>query len=457
LAEGKVRMTDWSEPSPAASIPANYRVLAREVKPAVGANEAKAKILCIQWVPNKGVEVPREFGDKGTVDLYRGTLLNFPDTDALIPIPGKSETVDGMVSFLTNVMLVDLDGGEEITVPKPGGAAGNRIRSPSQMIFMDPSGELFIRNSATDYAEYNARKRGQPAVPMAPPTGAAAPQTGPVGAPPLAIAPFGAPQARAHSEARADIVPSPMQPTVVGVAPEQRVGFPNPIEAVFDSDRPRFIIPRTIVSAGAMNITRLYLCRKDLVKPEGDSKVWQPRDVNLWVPVKGGPCAQAVPRGNDRTKASVELQPTRPLPDGVYCLHSGILADSKPVPEFCSPFMVRGYGVPKIQKTSVKTEAADAKLMLVIRNDGLGEFNDGFLVATVQKKEASGDKFSGRRHVDIPAVPVKGERLVEVIWNTADLEPGTYCFYGHINYHELWDINTLAEFESDTFEVKGSK
>ena len=268
--------------------------------------------------------------------------------------------------------------------------------------------------------------------------------------------PSGGPQ-ELDSGGKDYIVLHPMQPTVVGVAPDQRVGFPNTLQMVFNSDSPRFLIPKKVAASGAINITRLFLCRWDYVPMVGNAKCFESRQVNLWVPVKDGPYAQAIPDADERTETSTRFQPTCPLPDGVYCLHTEILADSKSPPNFCCPFIVRGYGIPQIEKAGVEVGATDVKLSLVVRNPGLGEFNDGFIVATIQKQDGSRFEFQGRRHINLVPIPAKGQRQVEAIWKTADWKPGIYHFHGHINYEQLWDANTLATFDTDTFAVGGGE
>jgi hypothetical protein len=187
LAEGDTRDCPWSDPSPVAVIPHDYRMLAGDVKAPVGAKEAQAKILIIKWEAPKGVEVAHEFGgpspslaEKG-LDLVRGTLLDFAEVDAAIPNPATPETTTGKVSFTTSTLLLDMTGGELIQMDKLGGTTSARIRSPSEMVFMGASGEIFTRSAVTDYPEYAARKPAGAAkkekvaeeseTPGAPPTG----------------------------------------------------------------------------------------------------------------------------------------------------------------------------------------------------------------------------------------------------------------------------------------------
>lgn len=243
------------------------------------------------------------------------------------------------------------------------------------------------------------------------------------------------------------------RPTVLGTAPNQRLGFaPESLQLVFDSATPHFNVPNAILGA-ELNITRLFLCREDYVPMQENPKVSEPRPVNLWVPVKNGPYAQAS-RLSTTEGSGDTFHPTRPLPDGVYCLHTGILDNSNPPPDFCCPFLISGYGIPKIEYAAAELRAGEVKLTLTVRNLGLGEFNDGFIVATIQQTRlGSRNVFKERRHIDLAPIAAKQQRQVEAIWKTADWAPGTYYFHGHICYQQLWDANKLATFDTETFEI----
>ena len=148
LADGDRRESDWSEPSPVVAIPPDSRMLAGDVAPQRGLNEAKAKVLVIKWEGPKAVEVPHEF------EVLRGAFINYPETDTPIPIPGEPEkTVPGKVSFDTNTLLVDIIGGEPVTGPN-----GRPIKTPSMMLFMNPFGEIVMHKHVNDFTEFTARR-----------------------------------------------------------------------------------------------------------------------------------------------------------------------------------------------------------------------------------------------------------------------------------------------------------
>ena len=262
---------------------------------------------------------------------------------------------------------------------------------------------------------------------------------------PQATDPFETANTGAQPEARVlSAVLRHVQPTVVGVKPDRRVGFPHPVQPIFDNGSPEFQIKDKASASGPLNITRLFYCREDTVPGGNGSPVYQRRKVNLWVPVQGGPFAQATASGVADAGSAVRLRPTRPLEDGVYCLHSGILGDSEPPPGFCVPFIVRGYGIPKIEATRVEVQGSSAKLTLLVRNVGRGTFDDGLLVVTVQKKAGNRSEFKDRKNLGVEPIPAGAQKSVETTWQTAAWEAGTYYFYGHINYVHLWDANVFA-------------
>lgn len=149
LAEGARRETPWSDPSTVVIVPPSSRVLAGDITPPAGFNEAFAKVLVIKWEEPKAVEVPHEF-----TKLTRGQFMNYPDITAQIPTPGAPDkTFEGPITFETNTMLVDIIGGERVSGPN-----SKMIKAPSVMLFMDPFGELVIHEHVADYVEFTARR-----------------------------------------------------------------------------------------------------------------------------------------------------------------------------------------------------------------------------------------------------------------------------------------------------------
>lgn len=234
-----------------------------------------------------------------------------------------------------------------------------------------------------------------------------------------------------------------VRPTIAGSGDNRRVGFAEPIELIFPDSAPEFSISDD-VEADEFNITRMFFCK-------GEHNF----EVDLWVPVEAGPYAQA--RLDDSRRGGTENRylSSRPLADGVYCLHSGTLSRREELPAFSVPFAIRGWGEPEIDEARIDQENNGLTLNVPVNNSGLGEFNDGFMVITLQKviKGKSKAKFQDRRHAQIE--PIAPGEVFEVVtmWDTSDWEPGNYYFSGHVNYQYLYDANSLAVFKSPVFEI----
>jgi hypothetical protein len=75
-----------------------------------------------------------------------------------IPYPDKPEAMSGKVSFVTDTLLIDMTGGEQLQFDKVGGSTSAKIKTPSEMVFMGPTGDIFTRSAVGDFPEYVARK-----------------------------------------------------------------------------------------------------------------------------------------------------------------------------------------------------------------------------------------------------------------------------------------------------------
>jgi WD40 repeat protein/serine/threonine protein kinase len=248
----------------------------------------------------------------------------------------------------------------------------------------------------------------------------------------------------------------PVQPTVIGNRPNRWVGFPQEaVQTVFDGKLPRILVPQSVAAAGPLVITRLFLCRRAMVPlPETPNRLGA-RELNLWVPGKAGPCARVVPAAGGQTGL---LEPSQPLADGVYCCHSGILSNLKPPPDFCCPFIVRGYGVPEVEKTAVQVGPTEVKLTVLVRNSGRGEFDGGFLDVALQPagRRAVYSPTRDSQRVPMAPIPASGQRQIELLWNVAGREPGKYSFQGHIDDEELQHRVSLVGFRTPPFDIGGS-
>ena len=158
--------------------------------------------------------------------------------------------------------------------------------------------------------------------------------------------------------------------------------------------------------------------------------------------------ARVVPATGGQTEL---LEPSQPLADGVYCVHSGILSNTKPPPDFCCPFIVRGYGVPEVEKTAVEVGPTEVKLTILVRNSGRGEFDDGFIEVALRPARTPGRRAVSSptrdsRCVPMAPIPANGQRQIELVWNIAGREPGKYSFQGHIDNEELQHRASLVGF-----------
>jgi WD40 repeat protein len=125
------------------------------------------------------------------------------------------------------------------------------------------------------------------------------------------------------------------------------------------------------------------------------------------------------------------------------------------------PFIVRGYGVPEVQKTAVEVGLTEVKLTVLVRNSGRGEFDSGFIEVSLRPGRTPGRRTSSTaqrdsQRVPMAPIPPNGERQIELVWNIAGREPGKYGFQGHIDDEELRHRASLAAFQTKLFEIGGA-
>jgi serine/threonine protein kinase len=267
---------------------------------------------------------------------------------------------------------------------------------------------------------------------------------------------------RPAPEDRVETVPPAMKNaplSVLGMGESRRIGFREPGSVTTDS-QPRFRVARNVVTRDGLGITRLFRCKEDTVMVS--ERLAEPREVNLWVPVKRAlsPCAFASQVADSaNVDGEVVVQADRELPDGVYCLHTSEFSDAAARPEFAAPFVVRGWGQPTIvgePRVEITEDRRRAHCVVTISNEGKGDFNDGFLVVTLQRVKGEFGQFKSRQNRQPESIPAGKTKTVSVPLEIAGLEPGQYYFYGHVNYRHLWDANTLCEFQSPRFSLPAS-
>ena len=139
--------SDWSEPSPTVTVTSGHRVLVSTVKPASGLREPTAEVIV------------HAFNDKDNVDVTmklrsvtRGDWIN-PSTgsqlEAVDPLTLEFKKVSGQ-AFRTNTLVVDIMGGETLPT-KDKEKVGEELTSPGDLLVVDASGTIRVRNELDDY------------------------------------------------------------------------------------------------------------------------------------------------------------------------------------------------------------------------------------------------------------------------------------------------------------------
>ncbi|HEY2838911.1 MAG TPA: hypothetical protein VGJ26_07175 [Pirellulales bacterium] len=142
LLQGPTRTTAWSEPSPPVSIPSASSMLAGAVeRPRGVTQEPKTEAVVRMWDSMRAVDALK------FARLVRGQMANFYE-DAPVPDPRTGKVINQLVNFQTNLVLIDLAGGETL--------AGYRGRAPGRMLMMNPSGELDVRSELADLEPYTS-------------------------------------------------------------------------------------------------------------------------------------------------------------------------------------------------------------------------------------------------------------------------------------------------------------
>jgi hypothetical protein len=137
LREAKALISEWSKPTPVASIPYGDKLLAGPVTPATLRSEPLGKIRIVQVKEGIGAEVPLES------DVLRGSLINF--------LKAETEycTVDNYVKkytgdFLTDSVVLDLRGGKALQ-PK-----SKELTEPGEILVLSREGQLLAMHEFED-------------------------------------------------------------------------------------------------------------------------------------------------------------------------------------------------------------------------------------------------------------------------------------------------------------------
>ncbi len=136
--------TPYSNITDFVSIPRGTELLAGPAKPGRSTTEAVAKVLLRQWSNKGGGEATQE------VELLKGQVANFVALAAMLhKSDGKPEETTGE-DFTTDTMLVDVSGGERISV------LGKQETRPSEVLLLDPDGRLVVRSEMEDLPTYRS-------------------------------------------------------------------------------------------------------------------------------------------------------------------------------------------------------------------------------------------------------------------------------------------------------------
>jgi hypothetical protein len=133
----------WSEPTAIVTVNRSSRLLAGKVEPPRGTREAKATIILRHFDPNDGATF-KEF------PLELGQIANFPAQKQVDHFDWKTYSNQPVTSvdFTTDMMLVDLRGGEQLDTDK-------EFSEPGEMLFMSPDGSLIVKTELDDWDRYS--------------------------------------------------------------------------------------------------------------------------------------------------------------------------------------------------------------------------------------------------------------------------------------------------------------
>lgn len=143
----KYRWTEWSEPSPVASVPLPARIYLVSVDPAKDSSytdEPEAEILIKALNSEFAAEIARQ------EEFTRGNVINIVDKAKVIWASKLRETEFPKFNFLTGITVVDFAGGKKLS---------RDYQSVSRVLLMDAAGHLFVQNELEDQeetAEYKA-------------------------------------------------------------------------------------------------------------------------------------------------------------------------------------------------------------------------------------------------------------------------------------------------------------
>jgi hypothetical protein len=143
--------TPWSEPTPEVAVLGQSGLLAGKVEPPRGSREAKATII-MEDEASDGSTVFKDFTlELGQLANFSGKNVDHYDwkTYSNQPVPS--------VDFKTDMMLVDLRGGEAVEGDK-------EFTEPGEMLFMTADGKLMVKTELDDWDRFSNNQQAMEAL-----------------------------------------------------------------------------------------------------------------------------------------------------------------------------------------------------------------------------------------------------------------------------------------------------
>jgi hypothetical protein len=141
------RLTEWSDPSPVAVVPASGEAFLASIKPA-NANNINSEPEARMVVKGLNAELAAEVA---LADMFRrGAVLNKFQRAQVIwsslykPDPTQPNVESPEFEFITGQTLVDFDGGEALT------SKNRSLTAPARALIMDAAGRIRLRNELSD-------------------------------------------------------------------------------------------------------------------------------------------------------------------------------------------------------------------------------------------------------------------------------------------------------------------
>jgi hypothetical protein len=128
------RLTDWSKPSPIASVPLPARTYVMKAEPGKGQVDMLIKALNSQFAAEIALEE----------SFTRGMVMNVRNKAKVVWSNQYEEEKDPEFDFYTGVTVADIQGGDERS------SKNRDLTAPARVMLMDAAGKLMIRNELQD-------------------------------------------------------------------------------------------------------------------------------------------------------------------------------------------------------------------------------------------------------------------------------------------------------------------